>query len=70
LAANRKKNPANMKLFGKKQWIISIIGLIGGLILSGIVLNLYFGEIKYWIIITTGLIGVLVMFTVGRYANK
>ncbi len=59
-----------MKLFGKKQCIISIIGLIGGLILTGIILNLYFGEIKYWILITTGLIGLLITFIVGRYSNK
>jgi hypothetical protein len=70
VGSNRKKNPVNMKLFGEKQWIISIIGLIGGLILTVKVLNLYFGEFKYWIVILTGLIGLLIIFVVSRYANK
>jgi hypothetical protein len=70
VGSNREKHPANMKLVSKRQWAISIIGLIGGLILTSILLKLYFGEIKYWIVILTGLIGLLITFTVSRYANK
>ena len=70
VGSNREKHPANMKLFGKRQWIISIIGLIGGLILSFIIIKIYFGEIKNWIVILTGLIGLLIIITVSKYANK
>lgn len=59
-----------MKIFGKKEWRISIISLVGGLILTAILLKLYFGEIKYWILIITGLIGLLITTIVDRYANK
>ena len=59
-----------MKLFGKKQWILSIIGLIGGLILTAILLKLYFSEIKYWILIITGFVGFIITILVRSYANK
>lgn len=59
-----------MKLFGKKQLILCIIGLIGGLILAGYVMKLKYGEINYWIIGITGLIGLLIFNLLKRYANK
>ena len=59
-----------MKLFGKKQWILSIIGLIGGLILASYVLKNKYGEINYWIIGLTGLIGLFLIIFISNYANK
>jgi hypothetical protein len=59
-----------MKLFGKRQWILCIIGLIGGLILAGYVMKLKYGEISYWIIGITGLIGLLIFALLSKYANK
>ena len=59
-----------MKLFGKRQWILSIIGLIGGLLLTGYMLKVKFGEINFWIIGLTGLIGLLIIIFINRYANR
>jgi hypothetical protein len=59
-----------MKLFGQRQWIISIIGLVGGLLLSSYVLKMKYGEINPWIIISVGIIGLLILITLSKYANK
>jgi len=59
-----------MKLFGKRQWIYSSFGLIGGLILGGYVMKTQYGEINYWIIGLTALIGIAMIILIGRYANK
>jgi hypothetical protein len=59
-----------MKLFGKRQLILCIIGLTVGLILAGYVMKMKSGEINYWIIGLTGLIGLLIFVFIGRYANK
>ncbi len=59
-----------MKLFGKRQLILCIIALTGGLILGGYVMKMKYGEINYWIIGLTGLIGLLIFVLIGRYANK
>jgi len=59
-----------MKLFGQRQWIISIIGLVGGLLLSTYVLKMKYGEINPWIIISLGIIGLLILITFSKYANK
>jgi hypothetical protein len=59
-----------MKLFGKKQWILSISSFIIGLIFTGYILKVKFGEVNIWIVGLTGLIGLLIIIFVGRYANK
>jgi hypothetical protein len=59
-----------MKLCGKKQWILIIVSLVAGLILTAILLKLYFNEIEYWILIVTGFVGLIIAFLVCRYANK
>lgn len=59
-----------MKLFGIRQWIFSVIGLIGGLILGGYVLKTQYGEINYWIIGLIAFIGLAMIIFIGRYANK
>lgn len=59
-----------MGLFGKKQWLIILISMIVGLILTALVLKLYFGKIEYWILIITGLIGIIITYIVGRHMNK
>ena len=46
------------------------IGLVGGLILTAILLKLYYGEINYWILLITGLIGLIITVLTSRYANK
>ena len=58
-----------MKLFGKRQWILSIIGLTGGLILVSYILKIKYGEINYWIIGLTGFIGLLLIIVISNYAN-
>jgi hypothetical protein len=59
-----------MKLFGKKQWLLGIFGLISGLLLSGYVLKNQFGEINYWLLGLTGLVGLLMIVIISRFANK
>jgi hypothetical protein len=59
-----------MKLFRKREWIFSIIGLIGGLILTGYMMKAKYGVINLWIIGLTVLIGLIIIVLVGTYANK
>ena len=59
-----------MQLFGKKQWILSVIGLTGGLIIASYVLKTKYGEINYWIIGFTGLIGLIIITFISNYANR
>lgn len=59
-----------MKLFGKRQLILCIIGLIGGLILAGYLLKVQYGVINYWVIVIIGMIGLLILILIARYANK
>jgi len=59
-----------MKLFGKRQFILCVIGLIGGLILAGYVMKIKYGDTNYWIIGITGLVVLLIFILMGRYANK
>jgi hypothetical protein len=59
-----------MKLFGKRQWILSIFGLISGLVLGGYILKYHDGVINFWIIGLTGLMGLSIIILIGRYANK
>ncbi len=59
-----------MKLFGKRELTLSIIGLTCGLILAGYILKIQFGETNFWIISLTVIIGLLTLIFVGRYANK
>jgi len=59
-----------MRLFGKKQLILCIFALICGLILSGYLMKVKYGEINYWIIGFTGLIVLLIIIFLGRYSNK
>ena len=59
-----------MKLFGKRQRIIIIFALLCGLGLTVLILEEQYGKIRIPILITTGFIGLLIIFFVGRYANK
>jgi hypothetical protein len=58
-----------MKLFGKRQWILSSIALLCGLGLTGYLLKMLYGEIRIPILIITGFIGLLIIVIIGRYAK-
>ena len=59
-----------MKLCGKRQWTISMSGLVGGLLLSGYMMKTQDGVINFWVIGLTGLMCFLIIFFMCRYANK
>lgn len=59
-----------MKLFGKRQWTISLIGLVGGLILSAMILKVKYGEINYIIVGLTGIIGMSILLIIRNIANR
>jgi hypothetical protein len=59
-----------MKLFGKRQWILSMTALLCGLGLTGYLLNVIYGEIKISILLITGFIGLLIIIILRKYANK
>jgi hypothetical protein len=59
-----------MKLFGKKQWILSITSLVVGLFLSAYLLQEQFNELNLWIIALTGVIGLSIIIIIGRYSNS
>jgi hypothetical protein len=70
VGSNQTKRSASMKLIERKQKIYIAIGLVGGLILTAVLLKLYYGEINYWILLITGLIGLIITILTSRYANK
>jgi hypothetical protein len=59
-----------MKLFGKRQWILSIVGLICGLGLAGYVLKLKYGQVQIPVLIITGFIMIIMILLIRRYGNK
>lgn len=59
-----------MRLFGRRQWILSIIGLVGGMFLSSYVLKMRYGVINFWIIGLVGIIGLIVILAFSKYADK
>jgi hypothetical protein len=70
LQATVRKNLPDMKLFGKREFIISLTGLGAGLIITAFILREKYGEINYLILAAVGLFGLLTIWTVGFYANK
>lgn len=59
-----------MKLVEKKQLITILIAIIGGLILTTILLKIKYGEVNYWILLITGLMGLIITIGTILYVKK
>ena len=59
-----------MKLLEKKQLITILIAIIGGLIMTTILLKIKYGEVNYWILLITGLICLIISIGTILYIKK
>lgn len=54
----------------KKQLITIVLGTIGGLLLTALLLKTKYGEINYWILLITFIFGVFITFATILFVKK